>query len=754
MNNLFSLASNETLNGSVFFLNSIFGTVGSVLGGSGPQLLGTMFQVFNTAVLALGSVIVTYTTVVSILLTAHEGEALGKKFHSMWIPMRTVMGIAALVPTSTGYSYLQICLMWLIIQGVGAADTLWAATVNYVASGQSTAPAAPTGPPGPLRLGVTQLWQGLVCQASAKANYVSGYYCADNSTLKFCTATDNLSVTAGSSQVKDGIYSMGPDGICGKLTLGDSSAVGQAQTQALSQIVATLGSLASQLVALDYGYNNFVNSTATPPPTPPSWISQYCTDNDLSGSQCVPSAFASYKSPSATEANTATVTQIYWPYGLKSIAGGDFLTTSANLYTGIVGAAMAPASGSPSALAGVQATAINNGWIYAGGYFYYIALANSKMSTTVGSINVTPPVATNLPLSTEKALTSAGKSLSDYINAEANRAAASANNALPTQCGGSEYSGGANFLCDEIIGSWMRNLSGSSGTTLTQNPVIAAQSEGHTILNAVLIVIPIIFFTNIGLGFLGGIYLGTGPGVAAAITTVNSIIPIAMFIILVFLGLGLTLAVYTPMIPYMLFTFGALNWFIATIETMIGGPLLAIGLLHPEGHEVWGQAEKSLMLILNIFLRPSLMIFGMIGGMLMSYTVVMMINFAFLNVVTMVSGSSANIIEMIFFMVLYTSLFTTSMNKCFDLIHIVPDKVMRWIGGGGEQFGEGSSLEKISGGMEAGGKKAESAVGSVGSESKAGKGEGENWEKRKGQAGGRGGASGSPGGGAAPPAAP
>src|SRR5579862_7844562 len=111
MNSLFTLASNESTMGAVFLLNSIFGTVGNVLGGSGPQLLGSLFKVFNTTVLALGSLIVTYTTVVSILLTAHEGEALGKKFHTLWLPIRTVMGISALVPTTSGYSYLQIGLM-------------------------------------------------------------------------------------------------------------------------------------------------------------------------------------------------------------------------------------------------------------------------------------------------------------------------------------------------------------------------------------------------------------------------------------------------------------------------------------------------------------------------------------------------------------------------------------------------------------------------------------------------------------------
>lgn len=730
MNNLFALASNETTAGSVYFLNSIFGTVGNVLGGTGPQLLGSMFQVFNTAVLAVGSLMVTYTTVVSILLTAHEGEALGKKFHSLWIPMRTVMGIAALVPTASGYSYMQIALMWFIIQGVGAADTLWATTVNYVASGQSTVPNPPGTARATLRLGLGQLWQGLSCQAAAKANYSSGYYCADNPTTPFCTNTDTLSIAAGSSGVKNGYYEMGPSGACGRLKLGDATSLGQAKNQAFSQIITTLGSLASQMVALDYGYGQFINTVVTPPnppPTPPSWLAAYCTDNNISGAQCLPSIFSTaFPQPSATVKAESTVKDIYWQYGLEAVAGGNFIQTAGNLYTGIVGAAMGTSGAGSNNLASVQTTAINNGWIYAGGYFYYLAKANNAISLNVGTIDVEPP-ASKMTLDTEKAMASAAGTLAQYINATMSPSSGSTSG-LSTTCGGSEYSGSANFLCDEILGSWIANLSGSSTGALSQNPVLAAQSEGHTILTAVMIVIPIIFFTNIGFGLLGGIYLGTSPGVAAAIATVNSIIPIAMFIILVFLGLGLTLAVYTPMIPYMLFTFGAINWLIASIETMIAAPIVAIGLLHPEGHEVWGQAEKAMMLILNIFLRPSLMIFGMIGGMLMTYTVVMMINYAFLNVVTMVSGNSANLIEMIFFMVLYTSIFTTSMNKCFDLIHMVPDKIMRWIGGGSEQFGEAGGLDKVGQSMEAGGGKASEFAKGAGET--AGKGAGEYGQAR------------------------
>ncbi len=697
MNNLFTLATNETTTGSVYFLNSIFGNVGNVLVGTGPALLGTMFQVFNTSVLALGSLIVTYTTVVSILATAHEGEALGKRFHTLWIPARTVTGIAALVPTAGGYSYLQIALMWFIIQGVGAADTLWTSVVEYVSQGNTTAATAPGS--SSLQTQFGQLFQGLVCQAAAKANYGSGYYCSDNASSSFCTATDTWSAALTASQVKtdsagNKLYNMGPSGACGVLTLKssqDASTVGDAKVTAFTQVISTLGALATQLVAVDYAYNGFINNSSAVP----SWITQYCSDIGKSGSQCIASAFSGYPTPTASNTNKGTVLDLYWKYGLLPTAGSSFLATAANLYSGIVGAAAtANAKTNTNSLSAVKSTAEANGWIYAGGFFYYIAKAGNSNYANAGSITVTAPdvSSTNLTEDTEKALTNVAQVLVSNVGMSV---AATNNLGVDTSCGGSSYAGATSSLCSAILGAWINDLSGSSGANITTNPVVRAQQTGSTILLIVEIIVPIFIAMQLALGLAGGVYIGVSVGIASVITAGATLIPIAMFFLSIFLGVGLTLAVYIPMIPYMLFTFGAINWLIATIETMIAAPIVAIGLLHPEGgHEIWGRAEQSLMLLLNIFLRPSLMIFGLISGMLMSFTVIMMINYAFLNVIEMVS-SGPNLLEMIFFMVLYTSLFTTSINKCFDLIHLVPDKILRWLGGGSEQFGEGGGLDKV-----------------------------------------------------------
>ena len=391
---------------------------------------------------------------------------------------------------------------------------------------------------------------------------------------------------------------------------------------------------------------------------------------------------------------------------------GDFISVNATYYAGAVAAAAA-ASGSAS-LAGVPSTTIiNNGWIYAGGYYY--AIAQTNRSTAPPPIAVTA-AATNLSAAAgahaQVIYTAAGVVTTALNGSSSSSSSSSSSGALPTvtlHCDISGLLSVLNGLCDSLLGGWIDNLSG------TGNPVVAAQSYGHGILNTLENAFGIVLGLNLAAGAMSAIIIGTGVNMLLVMTTLT-VTGIATFFGAIFLGVGVTLAVYTPLIPYLLFTFGAIGWMTATIETMIAAPLVAIGLLYPEGHDLWGKAEQSFMLILNIFLRPSLMIFGMISGMLMTSVVIGMINFAFMTVAVSVSNGQAGLVETIMFMVVYTSLFTTSIGKCFDLIHLIPDKILRWIGGGGEQFGDSSGgLDKVGGATDRGASKAAEGASSAAS---------------------------------------
>src|SRR5262245_50783362 len=123
------------MNGVIPIPNSMLGQTtasGASPSGTSLSLFGSMFQTFNGVVLVVGALIVVYTTIVGIISTAHEGEFMGKKFNNIWIPIRVVMGIAALIPTGSGYSGIQIIMMWVIVQGIGAADVLWSTVLTHI----------------------------------------------------------------------------------------------------------------------------------------------------------------------------------------------------------------------------------------------------------------------------------------------------------------------------------------------------------------------------------------------------------------------------------------------------------------------------------------------------------------------------------------------------------------------------------------------------------------------------------------------
>ncbi len=73
----------------------------------------------------LAAFLAAYTLIAGTMSTAHDGEMLGKKWSSMWLPVRTALGTAMILPAAGGFCAAQVMVLWMINQGVGLADTIW-----------------------------------------------------------------------------------------------------------------------------------------------------------------------------------------------------------------------------------------------------------------------------------------------------------------------------------------------------------------------------------------------------------------------------------------------------------------------------------------------------------------------------------------------------------------------------------------------------------------------------------------------------
>lgn len=748
----FSTDTSGTLtDASLYYLGRLFGNMyniipqaadpqtGKIVSTGNISILSYMFKTFNGTILTVGALIVVYVTLHGTLVTAHEGEFMGRKERQLWTPLRTVMGIAALVPTPTGYSAIQLIMMWVIVQGIGAADVLWSTALNYI--GLFGSPYAQASvPQTSSAVGFRDVFKALTCAASARLSNPAGpdrlspgYFCQDQT----CSSVDVYSKDNPS-------FNIGPSGLCGVLTTCDKNeackqsdslkcALCTAQTDQMAIAIPLLQGIADQLALRDYQYRTFsLQSFNKPANSNPdwTWIEKYCQAKNINSDQCcIPTPavlglnvannackatatnaafYSPVKKNDETNPSSEAVAYIYWPYGVRpSITDpkytDDFMGTVIKGYTSALTTALMDyvekQKKDSKNLPAAATQALQTGWIFAGSYFYVISQMNNKNSLDIPEISVS---------SVAEAMGGFRTNM-DAASVLANMAAG---NAPQSNASLGETQNAISLGFNDV-----GNVLGVLGKS-TSSPIAQMQQTGMALLAIVQVmfvaVLAALLFTGLA-GWISPFVLGTGlinPAGPAALTVSLLLIPAILALFGIMISLGGLLGVYVPLIPYIIFTFGAIGWMISIVEAMVAGPLVALGILSPSGqHEVLGKAEPALMLLFSIFLRPSLMIFGFFAGILLASVVADMINTAFWTTVAAgiaTAGVSTggqpnagatnaqaffvlNPLEGIIFIAAYVSLIVSAMNKCFAAIHVVPEQVMGWISGQAAQRGSGEA---------------------------------------------------------------
>lgn len=163
---------------------------------------------------------------------------------------------------------------------------------------------------------------------------------------------------------------------------------------------------------------------------------------------------------------------------------------------------------------------------------------------------------------------------------------------------------------------------------------------------------------------------------------------------------GVVLGIFLPFLATITYMFGVIGWLFAVIEAMVASPLVAMGLTHPEGHDLLGQTEQALMLLLGVFIRPITMIIGMFFAISVAQAIMTLVNTGFLYVVhdffnNMNSGAAGSgvgstynkvvMISTIGLLLVYTYICYSILEMCYGLISQIPDRILRWIGGPEQQ---------------------------------------------------------------------
>ncbi|MEN9996366.1 MAG: hypothetical protein RL462_1142 [Pseudomonadota bacterium] len=625
------------------FLGTMFGELVRMAGGTatGGDAFGPIVAQFNEAVLLLGAILLAYTLVAGTMQTAHDGEVLGKKWSSMWLPIRTVLGIAAIVPIK-GYCMAQIAVMWLTLQGIGIADNVWsayaqAATVNEAVTVQQTSKQA-------AQVARTRLEQRMCmmtlnsenqrAQNEAAARGEINYIVEANGTVAEKAIGDAGVTTSGAG------YS---DGVCGSYKFPASTLVGN------------FGGTYDKAV---FGDNSAAKAASEAMRTAHATALNALTGElDAIARELYLSTFA--------------------PSGMDF--GKAYATAVAN-YDKALAQAAQNVAGMASARNEVAQNAAKDGWMMAGAWHMKFAMLQEQAYNAVNQFpEVTAPNLADVS-STEK---DAVKAYQDRLRL-ALGGLTDEKFGVQTQYASDKASREGGFSMSALmhrlfstgdISTWLTN--GTSDTS--RNPVLWAQDLGHTMLNTVWggFLGALAVVTPLGTKVLGN-GLDLGPSVMLALPLIA---PLAFM----GLGFGAMAAYYLPLAPFILFFGAFIGWLILVVEAIIAAPLWAAMHLAPDGDGVAGQGGQGYMLVMSLVLRPVLMILGLVASMVLIYPIGTLFNQVFAAVFGMTNGNNlVGVFGLFALFSIYTMTMVALIHKTFSLIHFLPDTILRWAGGGSD----------------------------------------------------------------------
>lgn len=751
---------------------------------SGIRLLSVLFGIFNQVALVVGIIIIVYTIIAGTLNTAHEGKPLGEKWNSLWMPVRASTGIAFLVPSGgTGYCLAQSLVMWLTLQGIGAGDQVWNAMVDYFAQGGAIYSNYAQQNSAYLNEKNVNITLGLMGSAP---NFIGAGTPPQGVSVDMLKSMTCMSVYNNDKEAlalnnnhKYTAYTLPQDTV--HVYFGDQTAMLALAAQSTSpppyRPTSTVGMECGAVVVtaptedcvtpehggkcgelsqretiyttanwnLAQGLQGIANELATNPTSDKNWANYYSsiyTNSALYINYLVGYQDFLFTNPEALKGTGSnSVFALYKKYGwilagnYYTILSGykervEYMTRKMIPPTNVSWLVMNGTSTEPKPKAPNDAydkayTAESNFWI-------------DVASDTFGNDAKGEPIIQQYISDYEKSQavnkmgTGEGKGTSkigivnmDEILKKLGRPVMNPGSDKGHKRGSGSRKGQASMATQGAVKNYIHYLTGVGSNprdlTVAKDPILRASEYGKGLTSSALVIMVA----------AGAIWV-----VAAASNVCTGLIPVGPVveaaiepIVLGFVALGVfmytqgaMLGVFIPLIPYVTFFIGVVGWLLQVVEAVAAAPLVAIGLIFPETRDdIWGRAAPAYMLILALFLRPPLMLVGFAAAMIVLWCLTELLNIGFLTL-TAVTFRIEDMFGFVVIMTAYTAIFTVVVTRSYELINVVPNKVLNWIGGSGyEVQGAQEAIGAAKGGVQEGAGAVSSGMQKVG-ESSAGAG--------------------------------
>lgn len=590
-----------------------------------------IMALFLSFLLMLGGILAAYVLIAGTMVTAHDGEMLGKKWSSMWLPIRTALGTAFLLPLPTGFSAIHAVVYFFIKMGVALATSMIplaiaCLTIFFDYSSLSS------------NLEVRKLAKdtllGATCikiyneeaarELAQNRKYFSGsiqYFSVQN----FESSSDGKRIIGYNfGGLKDDWGSGDKSQMCGFLRLDVTNTGEQQNALASGSGYKPLVDVATIQTAVQEAQAKALNKMV---------LEAIAYSETLANPE-----------PSDTKSVNEKIEQMADEYKKSMSTAGKLAMIQAVKIDAI-------------------ADITEKGWAFFGAYYMKI----------VQAINGTTAAMNSIPASSGQASESLNyqadrfgpryakvKSLvngSDKLNVDATNVAGEDDSLFTSVLRGANSNGGW-FMGDGKVDQLL---------SITQQVNV-----GNHVLNGV---------AAMGIGAGTASLLALIPRLSDAMITAGTIIgPFFSFLMVVGFVNGIMLAYVIPMIPYIVWMGIVLSYMATCIEAMIASPMWVLAHLAPDADDVVGKQGQGYMLILVLTLKPALAVFGFVASFVMMCAGAALINATFLIATSFVSSGFLGITYSIAMVAVYMCLNLNNTMNATRVMSTLPDSILEWIG--------------------------------------------------------------------------
>lgn len=600
---------------TVRMLNAFYGVNYLGSGTDRRFLITVLFKYFNTGIFAIGILIITYTVVMAIVNSAHQGEFLGKKFDSVWVPVRSIAGMALIVPLPSGYSIAQILVLWLAIQGVGFADLIWNKTLRVIfqdggAIISSFKPIATDTVP---KTSTDPLIQNQQLKEGALFTYMTA--------LQICTEVKNKQ-NPGSGTIKWRDISFNPNDKSKTQKVIQFGGNGADCKNSCGCIVlrpnATPADIDSFKSALNY-LKYFSEILVTDPKG---------LELETLGESMNPFATLSYNLKMMPRDNyTESTTQL--EKNIESFrkngwgtAGIVYYQIAKNLKTSQI-----PQGNSISRIVDLDRT---TGALPLDKYMEFynskdeaIGLIKNymeinKLSEIKSKPVQSPQAVKDLPNITTPGLVdmiATVKLMADWIMDYGNSAGGELANIIKSANAYSINSLAGIITAGLTLATISNYNSFLSMDFSNRDPIIELAKFGNeTLVRGVFGYMLALSLLSIAALLVSSMSC-TLP-FAWGLQAVIMLVTIPVFSMTAFsMIIGVFYALYLPLVPFLTYMFAIFNWYIMVFTAMTGAPIVVVALLYPDGHELYGKAEPGIFYIVTLTVLPVITLLAFIFAM-------------------------------------------------------------------------------------------------------------------------------------------